>query len=83
MASEDRCPFAAKEFQRYGGNTTCLCVTRESPQQASLSLMQEPAFEIWERTLVARHYKQEIINIYFTHFHMDHMQGFPIFRTGL
>ena len=74
-------PISGKEFQRYGGNTTCLCVTRETANRIFIPDAGTGIRNLG-KDLVARHYKQEIINISFTHFHMDHIQGFPFFAPA-
>jgi phosphoribosyl 1,2-cyclic phosphodiesterase len=74
-------PISGKEFQRYGGNTTCLCVTRETANRIFI-IDAGTGIRNLGKDLVARHYKQEIINISFTHFHMDHIQGFPFFAPA-
>ena len=74
-------PVCGKEFQRYGGNTTCLCVTRETANRIFI-IDAGTGIRNLGKDLVARHYKQELINISFTHFHMDHIQGFPFFAPA-
>ena len=74
-------PISGKEFQRYGGNTTCLCVTRETANRIFI-IDAGTGIRNLGKDLVARHYKQEVINISFTHFHMDHIQGFPFFAPA-
>jgi phosphoribosyl 1,2-cyclic phosphodiesterase len=71
-------PVCGPEFQRYGGNTTCIQVTR---QQANRIFIVDAGTGIRNlgKALVAQGYQQEVINIAFTHFHWDHIQGFPFF----
>jgi len=71
-------PVSGKEFQRYGGNTTCLCITREKANRIVI-VDAGTGIRNLGKELVARGYKQDVINISFTHFHMDHIQGFPFF----
>ncbi|MEJ0103950.1 MAG: MBL fold metallo-hydrolase [Bacteroidota bacterium] len=71
-------PVSGKEFQRYGGNTTCLCITREKANRIVI-IDAGTGIRNLGKELVASGYKQEVINISFTHFHMDHIQGFPFF----
>lgn len=74
-------PVSGEEFRRYGGNTTCICVTRETVNRIFI-IDAGTGIRNLGKDLVARKYKQEIINISFTHFHMDHMQGFPFFAPA-
>lgn len=74
-------PVSGKEFLRYGGNTTCLCITRETANRIAI-IDAGTGIRNLGKELVARGYKQEIINISFTHFHMDHIQGFPFFAPA-
>jgi len=74
-------PVCGKGFERYGGNTTCLCVTRETANRIFI-IDAGTGIRNLGKDLVARRYKQELINISFTHFHMDHIQGFPFFAPA-
>jgi phosphoribosyl 1,2-cyclic phosphodiesterase len=74
-------PVCGREFQRYGGNTTCLRVTRETANRIFI-IDAGTGIRNLGKDLVAQHYKQELINISFTHFHMDHIQGFPFFAPA-
>jgi len=74
-------PVSGKEFQRYGGNTTCLCIIREIANRIAI-IDAGTGIRKLGKELVARGYKQDIINISFTHFHMDHIQGFPFFAPA-
>lgn len=71
-------PVCGPEFQRYGGNTTCLRVVRE---QANRIFIIDAGTGIRNlgKELIAQDYRQEVINIAFSHFHWDHIQGFPFF----
>ena len=74
-------PVCGKEFQRYGGNTTCLCVTRE---KANRMVIMDAGTGIRNlgKELMTQGSKKEVINISFTHFHWDHIQGFPFFAPA-
>jgi phosphoribosyl 1,2-cyclic phosphodiesterase len=74
-------PVCGREFQRYGGNTTCICIKRETADRIAI-IDAGTGIRNLGKELVAHRYKQEIINISFTHFHMDHMQGFPFFAPA-
>lgn len=71
-------PVCGAEFQRYGGNTTCLRIMRE---QAGRFWIIDAGTGIRNlgKDLIREGINQEVINIGFTHFHWDHIQGFPFF----
>ncbi len=71
-------PVCGQEYQRYGGNTTCFRVTREEAKRIVI-IDAGTGIRKLGKELVASGYKQDIINISFTHFHWDHIQGFPFF----
>src|ERR1700730_6311748 len=74
-------PVCGREFQRYGGNTTCLRIFREDVNRIVIidagSGIRNLGKEIVEQEL-----NQSIINIIFSHFHWDHIQGFPFFAPA-
>ncbi|HTX40845.1 MAG TPA: MBL fold metallo-hydrolase [Acidobacteriaceae bacterium] len=61
---------------RYGGNTTCLEIGTPDPEQALLIDCGSGARELGDQLLAGAADK---INILFTHFHWDHIQGLPYF----
>jgi phosphoribosyl 1,2-cyclic phosphodiesterase len=74
-------PVCGKEFLRYGGNTTCLRLHREKANRIAI-LDAGTGIRNLGKELMSQHYKQEMINISFTHFHWDHIQGFPFFAPA-
>jgi phosphoribosyl 1,2-cyclic phosphodiesterase len=74
-------PVCGPEFMRFGGNTTCFRVVREKAHRIFI-IDAGTGIRNLGKELVANGYKQEIINIAFTHFHWDHIQGFPFFAPG-
>ncbi len=74
-------PVCGPEFMRYGGKTTCFRVTREKANRIFI-IDAGTGIRNLGKELIANGYKQEIINIAFTHFHWDHIQGFPFFAPG-
>jgi phosphoribosyl 1,2-cyclic phosphodiesterase len=74
-------PVCGPEYQRYGGNTTCICLIREKASRIAI-IDAGTGIRNLGKELVAKGYKQEIINISFTHFHWDHIQGFPFFAPA-
>jgi len=71
-------PVCGPEFQRYGGNTTCLRIAREKAKRIWI-IDAGTGIRKLGKDLMREGYKQEVINIGFTHFHWDHIQGFPFF----
>jgi phosphoribosyl 1,2-cyclic phosphodiesterase len=74
-------PVCGMEYQRYGGNTTCLCITREKANRIAI-IDAGTGIRNLGKELVSQGFKQETINISFTHFHWDHIQGFPFFAPA-
>jgi phosphoribosyl 1,2-cyclic phosphodiesterase len=74
-------PVCGKEYQRYGGNTTCLLITREKANRIVI-IDAGTGIRNLGKELMTKQYKQETINISFTHFHSDHIQGFPFFAPA-
>ena len=74
-------PACGPEFQRYGGNTTCLCITREESSRIVI-IDAGTGIRTLGKELIANEFKQEIIHVVFTHFHWDHIQGFPFFAPA-
>jgi phosphoribosyl 1,2-cyclic phosphodiesterase len=74
-------PVCGKEFQRYGGNTTCIRIYREKPNRIVIfdagTGIRKAGKEIIEQGI-----HQNILYIIFSHFHWDHIQGFPFFEPG-
>jgi len=71
-------PVCSPGFQRYGGNTTCLRIKRERANRIWI-IDAGTGIRNLGKDLMSEGYKQEVINIGFTHFHWDHIQGFPFF----
>jgi phosphoribosyl 1,2-cyclic phosphodiesterase len=74
-------PACGKEFQTYGGNTTCILIHRETINRIVIfdagTGIRKLGKEIVEQEL-----NQNIINIIFSHFHWDHIQGLPFFAPA-
>ena len=71
-------PICSKEFQRYGGNTTCICITQESVNRIII-IDAGTGIRNLGKELMARGINNDVIYLSFTHFHWDHIQGFPFF----
>ena len=74
-------PVCGPEFQRYGGNTTCLRIAREQANRIWI-IDAGTGIRNLGKTLMGEGYHQKVINIGFTHFHWDHIQGFPFFAPA-
>src|SRR5438876_8247069 len=72
-------PICDAGFQQFGGNTTCLQIT-DTNQIAIIDA--GTGLRNLGRDLRAIGHKQEQIRIAFTHFHWDHIQGFPFFAPA-
>jgi phosphoribosyl 1,2-cyclic phosphodiesterase len=74
-------PVPGKEFLRYGGNTTCICLKRELAKRIGI-IDAGTGIRKLGKELVASGVHQSVINIVFSHFHWDHIQGFPFFAPA-
>jgi len=74
-------PVCGKDFLKYGGNTTCMRLDREKENRMVI-VDAGTGIRNLGKELVAQNFKQELINISFTHFHWDHIQGFPFFAPA-
>jgi len=74
-------PVSGPEYQQFGGNTTCLCLT--APDTGRIGVIDAgTGIRLLGRELVARGFDQREMFITFTHFHWDHIQGFPFFAPA-
>ena len=74
-------PVCGREFQRYGGNTTCIRILREKANRVAI-LDAGTGIRALGKELIKQGVSQNIINIIFSHFHWDHIQGFPFFAPA-
>lgn len=74
-------PVCGKEFQRYGGNTTCLRIERETAHRTVI-FDAGTGIRKLGKELIAHGLNQPVLNIVFSHFHWDHLQGFPFFAPA-
>jgi phosphoribosyl 1,2-cyclic phosphodiesterase len=74
-------PVCGREFERYGGNTTCILILREHAHRIAI-LDAGTGIRNLGKELMAKGISQKIINIAFSHFHWDHIQGFPFFAPA-
>jgi phosphoribosyl 1,2-cyclic phosphodiesterase len=71
-------PVCGKEFQNYGGNTTCIRIHRETINRFFI-FDAGTGIRNLGKEIIAQEINQNLINIIFSHFHWDHIQGFPFF----
>jgi len=71
-------PVCGKEFQKYGGNTTCFRILRERVNRIAI-LDAGTGIRQLGKEIIEQEINQDTINIVFSHFHWDHIQGFPFF----
>jgi phosphoribosyl 1,2-cyclic phosphodiesterase len=74
-------PVCGREFERYGGNTTCIKIFRENVNRIAI-IDAGTGIRILGKEIMREGVTQNIINILFTHFHWDHIQGFPFFSPA-
>ncbi|QWR78285.1 MBL fold metallo-hydrolase [Candidatus Magnetomonas plexicatena] len=69
-------PVSGKEYLKYGGDTTCIEIMTESGDR----LIIDTGSGIRELGKKLIEENQTRFHIFFTHFHWDHIMGFPFFR---
>jgi len=74
-------PICDAGFQQFGGNTTCLQITFTDTNRIAI-IDAGTGIRNLGRDLRAIGHKQEQIVMAFTHFHWDHIQGFPFFAPA-
>ena len=74
-------PVCEKEFQEFGGNTTCLLVTIGENIPFILDA-GSGIRNLGKDLLKAPEFKESEIYLSFSHFHWDHIQGFPFFNPA-
>lgn len=74
-------PVCDAGFQRFGGNTTCLQITFTDTNRIAV-IDAGTGLRNLGKDLRAMGHKQDQIVIAFTHFHWDHIQGFPFFAPA-
>ena len=71
-------PVCGREFEKYGGNTTCIRILREKANRIAI-IDAGTGIRNLGKEIIKAGLSQQIINILFTHFHWDHIQGLPFF----
>jgi phosphoribosyl 1,2-cyclic phosphodiesterase len=71
-------PVCDPGFQQFGGNTTCFQITFVDTNRIAI-IDAGTGLRNLGRDLRAIGHQQEQVVIAFTHFHWDHIQGFPFF----
>ena len=74
-------PVCDRDYQDFGGNTTCVMLTGDRGQVAILDAGS--GIRNLGKDLIARGHQQAgTMFIAFSHFHWDHIQGFPFFAPA-
>jgi phosphoribosyl 1,2-cyclic phosphodiesterase len=68
-------PVSSRSIRKYGGNTTCLYVESENGD----SIIVDAGSGIRDLGLYLTKNNKSKLNLLFTHYHWDHMQGMPFF----
>jgi phosphoribosyl 1,2-cyclic phosphodiesterase len=71
-------PVCEREFQEFGGNTTCVMLTGDDGQVAILDA-GSGIRNLGKDLFASGHVQRGTMFIAFSHFHWDHIQGFPFF----
>ncbi|MGD9328224.1 MAG: MBL fold metallo-hydrolase [Cyclobacteriaceae bacterium] len=71
-------PVCDANFQKFGGNTTCISIYIKETDNIFI-IDAGTGIRNLGQDMMADKNRQKIIGIGFTHFHWDHIQGFPFF----
>ncbi|MGE5212318.1 MAG: MBL fold metallo-hydrolase [Nitrospirota bacterium] len=74
-------PVCDAGFQQFGGNTTCFQITFGDTNRIAI-IDAGTGLRNLGRDMRAIGHRQDQLVIAFTHFHWDHMQGFPFFSPA-
>jgi phosphoribosyl 1,2-cyclic phosphodiesterase len=74
-------PICDAGFQQFGGNTTCLQITFTDTNRIAI-IDAGTGLRNLGGDLRAIGHEQDRVVIAFTHFHQDHIQGFPFFAPA-
>jgi len=74
-------PVCHPDFQSFGGNTTCVQMTMKNTDDIAIFDAGTGIRDLGKEYLQREH-KQNEIFISFSHFHWDHIQGFPFFAPA-
>lgn len=74
-------PVCDPAFGVFGGNTTCIAILRKKTSRVAI-IDAGTGIRNLGRDISSGAIQQEVINIGFTHFHWDHIQGFPFFSPA-
>jgi len=69
------------EFQEFGGNTTCVQIKVKDTNNIAIFDAGTGIRDLGKEFLASEHIQDEIF-IAFSHFHWDHIQGFPFFTPA-
>ena len=73
-------PVCDKDFLEFGGNTTSIKITRDNGRIAIIDAGS--GIRNLGKDLIKQGFNQDELFIGFTHFHWDHIQGFPFFSPA-
>ena len=74
-------PACDPNFQEFGGNTTCFSIFRQDINTIFI-IDAGTGIRKLGKAMMELPKKQKLIPIGFTHFHWDHIQGFPFFKPA-
>ncbi|MEE9372307.1 MAG: MBL fold metallo-hydrolase [Saprospiraceae bacterium] len=75
-------PVCARNFQDFGGNTTCILITTPDNDAVSIIDAGSGIRKLGQDLIDRIEGMPKEITIGFTHFHWDHIQGFPFFKPA-
>lgn len=74
-------PVCDKDFTGFGGNTTCMSIWRDDIRRRSIIDAGTGIVKLGKE-IASKGLDQDSLILGFTHFHWDHIQGFPFFAPA-
>lgn len=71
-------PVCDTNYQEFGGNTSCISILRKDDDRIAI-IDAGTGIRKLGKEMIHSERHQKIITLAFTHFHWDHIQGFPFF----
>ena len=75
-------PVCEAGFQQFGGNTTCFQITSTDTKRIAIIDAGTGLRNLGRDLRAIGHQQEDELVVLFTHFHWDHMQGFPFFAPA-
>jgi ribonuclease BN (tRNA processing enzyme) len=75
-------PVCSRSYQDFGGNTSCICITVPNKEIVNIIDAGSGIRNLGKDLIESEDGLPKEITIGFSHFHWDHIQGFPFFKPA-